>query len=252
MTTLCGFLCIDKAPDLSSFATVKHIRKLLPSKTKIGHAGTLDVFAQGLLIVGIGRRATRYLTQISSWPKTYRAHAQLGLKTDTLDHTGATLIAEETTTITTQDLQTAIDQFRGEYQQIPPIYSALKHKGVPLYALARHQEVSSERLQRISESKARTATIYSCALDTYTAPYFSFTAQVSKGTYIRTLANDIAQGVGTVATTTKLVRTNIGGISLDMAHSLETLCTYEAIAKKIISHEMIYALHDAYDKKNQT
>ena len=136
-----GFLLVDKPADLTSFKCVSHIRKLLPKKTRVGHAGTLDNFATGLLIVGVARSATRLISKIMPLDKKYVATAVLGQETNTLDIVGAVIRSEKVPDITQQDLEKAIASFGSEYKQTPPLFSALKYQGVRLSDLARTQQI---------------------------------------------------------------------------------------------------------------
>ena len=128
-----GFLFINKSKGISSFGCIKQIKKIIGKKIKIGHAGTLDPFATGLLIIGIGRGATKYLNFFTKSDKEYIATGKLGILTDT-----RTIIQEDqVSTISEQDLLNAIKALGKEYQQTPPKFSALKYEGKPLYKLAR-------------------------------------------------------------------------------------------------------------------
>src|SRR5260221_7900651 len=184
-----GFLLINKPVGITSFSCVKYLKRILQQKIKIGHAGTLDPFATGLLIVALGREATRLISQIMVMEKTYVATGKCGELTDTLDHTGT--IVETTDIIPSeQNIRNAIALFGSSYEQIPPLYSALQHEGERLYSLARHNSMSTEELQKIAESKKRVVQLYDVQLLSYEPPYFTIQACVSHGTYIRTLIND--------------------------------------------------------------
>lgn len=252
-----GFLLIDKPENITSFQCVNHIKKILIEATgmkqgrgkpriKIGHAGTLDPFATGLLIICIGRDATKKLTDFLNYDKKYLVKAKLGELTDTLDKTGN--IERSIKKIPTkQALLDAIDKLGSEYIQIPPIYSALKHKGKPLYKLAREKKQiqtppstkaspSMTELSEIVEKKSRKVKIYQIEFLDYKPPFFSFNAHVSKGTYIRSLANDIAKMAtpSTVATTYELRRTDIEHFSVKNATPLFDIKNIDMIKKHLI------------------
>jgi len=234
---LTGFLLVNKPKNTTSFRVISQLRHVLKNKKlKAGYAGTLDPFAEGLLIIGIGRPATRVLHTITRWDKKYIAQAKLGERTDTLDLTGQTveLCAEN---ITEEQLFAAIKRLGKQYTQIPPVYSALKHEGVPLYKLARHKKKPIQQLQEALKNKARAVQLHEAILSDFSFPFFSIEVHVSHGTYIRTLANDIARNAGSCATTQKLIRTAIGGITLDSAIELEALKMPQNVCQHLISLE---------------
>lgn len=127
-----GFLLVNKPCGISSYGCIIHVKKILRQKIKIGHAGTLDPFASGLLIIAIGREATRIISTIAVLEKTYVATGKLGELTDTLDHTGK-VIKQIDFIPTQQEVAAALASLGSSYQQTPPLYSALKHEGYPLY-----------------------------------------------------------------------------------------------------------------------
>jgi len=234
--TFNGFLLIDKPTGITSAYTLDKLKKVLGFKTKVGHAGTLDMFATGLLIVGIGRPATRLLSQAMQMDKTYVATAKLGQITNTLDIMGTVLAENDVSNITQKDIEDAIASLGTEYEQIPPIYSALKVGGKNLSYHAQKKELSEEELASIAELKKRLVHIYSCKLITYKPPFFTIEAHVSHGTYIRSFMNDIAQklnGVG--ATTHALRRTTIGPFSVEQALPLAEYSSFDVIRQKLIS-----------------
>jgi len=230
-----GFLLINKPKGISSFDCIRHIKKILNDRTiKIGHAGTLDPFATGLLIIALSREYTKRLSEFLTMPKTYCATAKLGELTDTLDCTGKLIQECPIDHITQAKLQKAIDSLTPEYVQTPPIISALKYQGEPLYALAKKNTISHEELQKIAEQKKRTVLIHAIELTKIDLPYFSIKTTVSHGTYIRTLMNDIAQKAHSCATTYILERTAIGNFTLEKAIPLEDIQTKEDIEKVIL------------------
>lgn len=235
-----GLLLINKPVDISSFYIIKVLKKILPRKTKIGHTGTLDPFASGLLLVCIGREATRLIPQFNKLPKTYRATGRLGLLTDTLDHTGE---IRETPgynkNLSYQDLKSIIENFPSSYTQQPPIYSACKHEGTPLYTLARQKKLTLELLEKITSAKSKEVKIDQLALEDFDPEtgLFTLTSTVSTGTYIRVLLDDIGKKLDTRATTEALTRTAIGNFTLSESCELEiikNISGLEALSQYII------------------
>jgi tRNA pseudouridine55 synthase len=231
-----GFLLINKPADITSFGCIKHLKRVIREKVKIGHAGTLDPFATGLLIVAIGREATRLISRIMVMEKTYIATGKCGELTDTLDYTG-TILTRSDYIPSQEEIKAAMVSFGSSYEQIPPIYSALQHEGERLYAMARKNSMSVQELQAIAEKKRRTVQLYDLQLLSYESPQFTIKARVSHGTYIRTLVNDIAVRAGSCATTYQLARTAIGSFNLDQAADLMAIKTIEDINRLIIPVE---------------
>ncbi len=238
-TTPSGFLLLNKPKNVSSFYCVNQIKRLVGKKVKVGHSGTLDTFATGLLIICVGRAATKQVPSLMGLDKTYVVRAKLGEITDTLDYTGTIVEQCDAAHVTQKALINAIKALGSSYEQVPPIYSALKHKGKPLYALARKEKLSEEELVAIAEAKKRRVQLYEVSLDTYSPPFFMFTARVSKGTYIRSLANDIAQKAGSIATCYELKRTAIGPLNLENAVSLDALTSLDVLQAHLLSWENV-------------
>lgn len=228
-----GFLIINKPIGISSYGCISYIKRILKQKIKIGHAGTLDPFASGILIVALGRQATRLIDRVMMMEKTYVATGKCGELTDTLDHTGvvtftsAYIIAE-------QEICSSLASFGSSYTQTPPFYSALKYQGSPLYTLTRQNVMSEEQLQEIVVSKRRIVQLYDVQLLSYNSPFFTIQARVSHGTYIRTLINDIAVRAGSCATTYQLIRTAVGPFNLNQAVDLASLKTIDDINRGIL------------------
>ena len=209
-----GFIYVDKPEGITSFVAVAKIRRIFGIK-KAGHTGTLDPMATGVLPVAIGH-ATRFIELIPSHDKAYRAKFILGKTTDTLDITGA-VTGEYDVNCGKDDVEKALADFRGEIEQIPPMYSAIKKDGVRLYDLAR-QGIEIER-------ESRKVTIYALNLLSYceeTAEY-EIECECSSGTYIRTLIADIGEKLGTGATMTALRRTKANGVSIENCYTFEEL-----------------------------
>jgi len=236
-----GFLLINKEKNVPSFRCIAQTRRVLGNnRLKVGFAGTLDPFANGLMIVGIGRPATRMLHTVTKWDKRYIARAKLGQMTDTLDRTGQ-ITQLSTTPVTEQDLLAALESFGTQYTQIPPIYSALKHEGLPLYKQARQKGVSVETLRTVVAKKARTVQLYELKLCTFEPPFFTIEAHVSHGTYIRTLLNDIAEKAGSCATTCDLERVTVGKATLRDAIDLASIQTAPDITNRLLSVDQFSA-----------
>ena len=231
---ICGFLLVDKPNGMTSSDCVQEIRSIVGRKTRVGHAGTLDAFATGLLVMGIGRAATKQLSSIMVLDKTYRARAKLGQLTDTFDMTGRVMI-DESPEITPLQLEKAIETLGRGYKQTPPVYSALKYQGKSLSRLARKETITQEALAAIAEEKSRDIQIYSCKLLELQMPFFTIEARVSHGTYIRSLMNDIAQKCGTNATTHELRRLTIGPFSIHQAAILRELNSIDRIKDNLIA-----------------
>lgn len=217
-----GFLLINKPIGMSSYGCIGHIKRIAKQKIRIGHAGTLDPFASGLLIVAIGREATKQLSRCMAMPKTYIATGKCGELTDTLDCTGVVQVITEVMP-SEQALRDSLDSFGSSYEQIPPMYSALKHQGKPLYLLARKKLMAQEQLQEITDAKRRVVQLYEKQFLSYESPFFTIQVAVSQGTYIRTLINDIAVCAGSYATTHSLSRVAIGTFSLADAIDVKLL-----------------------------
>ncbi len=207
-----GILVIDKPKSYTSFDVVAVMRKLCGEK-KIGHTGTLDPMATGVLPILVGK-ATRCAPFIDDTDKEYEADFKLGFATDTQDITGAVL-SQTVHRVTRAEIEAVLPQFRGEIWQLPPMYSAVQVEGKRLYSLAR-QGIEIER-------EKRPVTIYQCELTEFDeeAQQGRLTIMCSKGTYIRTLCADIGQALGSLGVLTGLRRTVACGFSLQCAMPLE-------------------------------
>ena len=202
---------INKPEGMTSFDVCHRIKKSLHERS-VGHTGTLDPNATGLLIVLCGKY-TKLLPYCDHDKKEYIASMKFGIKTDTLDIWGNTIDTKEVNKIDENDLKTLLKSFLGKQQQIPPMYSAIKKNGKKLYELARENiEVARE---------ARDIEIYDIELLTYHEDEFSFRVVVSSGTYIRSLCEDIASKCDNYGCMTSLVRTKIQDLSLDKAISID-------------------------------
>lgn len=208
-----GILVIDKPEGLTSHDIVNSVRKIARTR-KVGHAGTLDPFATGILIVGINQ-GTKLLPFLQIEEKEYFATLRLGIETDTLDRDGALLRETPCPDIGCEEIENILVSFVGKQSQIPPIYSAIKKDGVPLYKLAR-KGIDVEVLPRDVE-------IYGITLNSLDLPDVSFTVRCSTGTYIRSLARDIGLKAGCGAHLKGLRRTRSGRFAVDKAIPLNRL-----------------------------
>ncbi len=207
-----GVFLVDKPVGLTSFAIVARVRRILGLK-KVGHAGTLDPFATGLLIVCAGRPATKLISRFMDGEKEYLATLCLGVETETFDTEGEITSKKAIENLYAEEIEKCIDEFRGPQLQVPPSYSALKHKGKPLYYYARKgimiekepREICIAHLDRMGEKNdlnGETAELH-------------LRVVCSKGTYIRTLASDIGKKLGCGAHLTGLRRTKSGCFSVE-------------------------------------
>ena len=207
-----GVLLLNKPVGITSNAALQKAKWLLNAK-KAGHTGTLDPFADGLLPLCFGE-ATKFSAYLLEADKHYRAVMQLGVTTTTGDPEGEVLSTLDVN-VSRDDLLAVLPAFRGEIEQIPPMHSALKHQGRPLYEYAR-AGIEIER-------PPRKVTIRALELIEFDPPRVVFDVQCTAGTYIRTLAQDIGAALGCGAHLTALTRTAAGGFSLDRAHKLVAL-----------------------------
>lgn len=243
-----GFLLINKPRGLTSYNCVDHIKKIIKGDIKVGHAGTLDLFASGLLIIGIGYEATRHLGM--DLDKQYIAKGKLGVLTDTLDKSGIMVNTCSTSCADEESLRNAIKDFGKGYMQSPPVYSAIKHQGEPLYKLAREGKYPMKELLSIVQGKKKNVRLYNVELISCEGPFFTIKAHVSHGTYIRSLINDIAkhQFCKCVATTFELTRTQIGPFTLKNTLVLDEIKTVDYIEKNLLSIDTFLDKIHSYEK----
>lgn len=211
-----GILLIDKEEEISSFFVIKKLKWLLPRKYKIGHAGTLDPFATGLLVILLGK-ATKLMDNMHKLEKEYEVTAEFGYATDTQDKTGEKIKTSPTTSPISQEVleENIKKYFLGNISQLPPIYSAKQVNGQRAYDLARQgKEV---------ELKPKNVQIKNFEILKYEWPFVTFRIVCSTGTYIRTLMNDLGQKVGTYATAVALRRTKIGEFKVEDATSTKAI-----------------------------
>lgn len=208
-----GILNINKPTGMTSFRVVALVKRLTGER-HAGHAGTLDPDASGVLPICLGK-ATRVVEFLMDNHKTYRAEIELGKTTDTYDASGKVVAEKDVADINKKQVEKALENFRGEINQVPPMYSALKHQGQPLYQLAR-TGISVERKSRIIK-------IYRLDFIDWQSPLVTLEIECSKGTYIRSLANDLGEALGCGAYLKKLVRTHYGIFDIENSITLEQL-----------------------------
>ncbi len=215
-----GVLLLDKPVGPSSSAVLQAVKRLLEAE-KAGHAGTLDPLASGLLPLLFGE-ATKFAQFGLDAIKEYRAQVRLGVSSDTGDAEGKVL-ERRPVNVDQAALEQALERFRGQIEQVPPMYSALKHDGQPLYALA--------RAGKSVERAARSVTVYELELLDRAEDLLLLRIRCSKGTYVRQLAVDLGLALGTVAHLEALRRTAVGGYRLDQAVTLEDLQALDGQAR---------------------
>jgi tRNA pseudouridine55 synthase len=208
-----GIINVFKPPGMTSHDVVSRIRRIYGTR-KAGHSGTLDPDASGVLPVFIGN-ATRLLEYAVTDRKHYRAEGILGIRTDTGDTSGNVLEQKPVPDISSEAFEACLSGFRGIIMQVPPMYSAIKVKGKKLYEYAR-QGVEVERT-------ARPVEIFKLELVSFFSPRFTLDVDCSKGTYVRTLLEDIGTSLGTCACMEKLVRTRVGKFYAEDSHTLEDI-----------------------------
>ena len=208
-----GMILLDKTEGMTSFSAVSAVKRIFGEK-RVGHTGTLDPMATGVLPILLGR-ATRLCELMLTADKRYTAEVLIGVETDTLDITG-NVISETDCDISVAEFESVCSRFVGEYEQVPPMFSALKKDGVRLYDLAR-QGVEIER-------EARTVNIKKLdIIEKSGKNKFIIDVICSKGTYIRSLADDLGKALGVGATLTMLRRTETAGYTADMCVTLDEL-----------------------------
>ncbi len=207
-----GLIVVNKEINRTSRDIVNDLTKILGTK-KIGHTGTLDPLATGVLVCLVGRY-TKLNELLTATMKKYEAEIKLGIETDTGDITG-NVIKEKSFSVTEEQIKKVLDSMMGSYEQEVPLYSAVKIKGKKLYEYAR--EGKTVTLPK------RMVTIYTINLITYHDDVIKFAVEVSKGTYIRSLIKDICTKLGTVGTMQSLVRLKQGPFTLDEAYSLKEI-----------------------------
>lgn len=201
-----GIYCFNKPVGWTSFDVVNWVKHRAVT-TKVGHAGTLDPAAEGLLIVAVGREHTKHIDEIAGKDKEYIFEITFGIVTDTYDREGKVIRETTNFNLSKELLLTTLEKFKGAQQQIPPMFSAIKKDGQKLYNLAR-KGIEIER-------QPRNIMIYELDLEEFTGTTAKIRVICSKGTYIRSLCYDIGENLGLGAYMSKLLRTRIGTYTLD-------------------------------------
>lgn len=233
-----GVVCINKPIGKSSHFAVAVIRRITKIK-KVGHTGTLDPLATGVLPVCIGREATKLSQLIMDSDKEYRAVLKLGISTTTQDSEGE-ILSQKEVNVTNEQIEKAVESFVGEISQIPPMYSAIKIDGKKLYELAR-KGVEVER-------KPRIVTINYINILNINGDEVEMVIGCTKGTYIRTLCNDIGDALGCGGFMKSLVRTKCGGFSIENSITLEE---FEELYNKGEAESVIVSPEDIMKKKTE-
>jgi tRNA pseudouridine55 synthase len=220
-----GLILVDKPEGWTSHDAAAYIRGAVKEK-RVGHTGTLDPAATGLLLVLVGK-ATRLARYYGSDEKGYLATMKLGSETDTQDREGSVVRECPVPSLTHGDVEAAFGKFRGEISQTPPMYSAIKHEGRPLYSHA--------RAGKTVEVSARKVFIHDLRLITLDGPLVSFETRCSKGTYVRTLCKDMGEALGSCAHLASLRRIFVEGYRVEDALPLAGRPSKEVILKSMIS-----------------
>ncbi len=208
-----GFLNINKSPGWTSFDIVAFVRRESGVR-RVGHGGTLDPSAEGVLVVALGQ-ATRFLEYLLDARKRYRAQVRLGAVTDTYDGEGTVVRTADPSSVTREMVDSALPAFRGAISQTPPMFSALKRDGVPLYKHA--------RAQREVEREARTVQVYRLELVDFAPPSFTVEIECGRGFYVRSLAHDLGERLGCGAHLERLTRTAVGLFDRESSVGTEAL-----------------------------
>ncbi|MBA3013865.1 MAG: tRNA pseudouridine(55) synthase TruB [Proteobacteria bacterium] len=222
-----GLVLIDKPVGPTSFRMVQQVRRALQIK-KVGHTGTLDPFASGLLIICIGRPATRLIPRLMLGDKLYEAEMRLGVETDTLDVEGRVVAEHQVPALDLTMVRACLDRFMGKQMQAPPAFSAVKHQGKPLYHYARNGV--------IIEKEPRPVQIDELSCTFLRGETMGIRVRCSKGTYIRTLAADIGKALGCGAHLTALRRLDNGPFSVSSAVSGALLADKDEARALLLAH----------------
>lgn len=226
-----GVLLIDKPQEWTSHDAVAKIRNFF-NLNKVGHGGTLDPNATGLIAILIGR-GTKLSAKVMGGDKTYEGEILFGVETNSQDTDGDIVAEKDPSGVTEEQILTEMKTARGDQMQMPPMVSAIKKNGVPLYKLARKgQEI---------ERDPRFIHVYKFALKTFDSPRATFEVKCTKGTYVRTLAHDLGQRLGCGACLSQLRRTQSGDFNISNAWKLEDILTWDRdeLASNLIPMDQI-------------
>jgi tRNA pseudouridine55 synthase len=218
-----GVLLVDKAEGMTSHDVVALIRRKLQVR-KVGHCGTLDPIATGLLLITVGR-GTKVQDLLMSEDKEYVGTFALGVTTDTQDRQGEVIQQRPVPPLNENEIRAAFEKFRGDFYQMPPMVSAKKHRGVPLYKLARQGKVV--------EREPRLVHVYRYTIDRIGLPEIDFSVLCSKGFYVRTYVHDIGENLGCGAHLKSLRRTKSG--RFDVANAISVAQIKEAPREEVLS-----------------
>jgi tRNA pseudouridine55 synthase len=232
-----GVLLVDKAEGMTSHDVVALVRRQLGIK-KIGHCGTLDPIATGLLLLTIGR-GTKVQDLLMSEDKEYVGTLSLGATTTTQDRQGEIVETKPVPALSEEEIRAAFDKFRGDFYQIPPMVSAKKHGGVPLYKLARQGKVI--------EREPRFVHVYRHSIDKIALPEIDFSVLCSKGFYVRTYAHDIGEALGCGAHLKSLRRTKSGRFEVANAIRVDQIkeLPREEVVQRILSLPQVSRMRGA-------
>jgi tRNA pseudouridine55 synthase len=208
-----GFLNVDKPAGWTSFRVVALVRRRSGVR-RVGHTGTLDPTATGVLVVCLGA-ATRLSEYVMELSKTYRADVRLGVATDTFDAAGVPVSESDPSRVSREQVEETLVAFLGEIEQVPPLFSAIKHAGEPLYRYARSR--------REVEPRPRRVVVHHLELLDFRPPLLTIELECGKGTYVRSLAHDLGQRLGCGAHLATLVRLRVGPFTLEDACTLPRL-----------------------------
>jgi len=241
MADIGGFLLVDKPEDFTSHDVVNVVRRAFNIK-KIGHSGTLDPFATGLLVLAIGK-STRLLQYVQSSKKEYEVEMVLGKETDTHDHTGEIINESQVPNLDEEQIRKTISSFTGTQNQVPPKYSAIKIKGKKAYEYAR----SGEEVKL----PTREVTISDIQIHEIDLPSIRFKVSCTSGTYIRSLVRDIGRTLGTYATTTSLRRTMVGEMNVEDAIKLQDIKDGKIGTENIIEPMKVLGDQDSFEMSDE-
>ena len=233
-----GFVLIDKEEGLTSTQVDGKIKKFFHTK-KVGHVGTLDPFATGLLIIGVNK-GTKAITFFDDFTKEYVAAIKLGVATDSMDKTSKVIEAKEVPNLSKDKIEEVLHSFLGKSKQLPPMTSAIHVNGTKLYKLA-HQGIEVER-------PLRDIVVYEIELIKFNKDEITFRTLVSKGTYIRVLGSDIAKRLNTVGHLSELRRTKVGPFSIENATHVEDLDESKIVSSYNILKEFADVVTYSEDK----
>ena len=236
-----GIIIVNKPSGYTSHTIVSKIRKKFNIK-KVGHTGTLDPLATGVLpiLLGSGTKLSKYLI---NHDKEYIATIKLGVKTDTADIEGNIIEEAEIPILSEEQIKNVLKNFEGVQYQKPPMYSAIKVNGKKLYEYARNGQTIDVQARKIE--------IYNIELLKYEGEFIEIKVACSKGTYIRSLCEDIAKKLDTIGTMATLQRTKVGEFTLEEAIEMEELEEIQQIQKKLITAEELFKIYSSINLKEQ-